>query len=85
MLVHVDAAQIAPSGPGCTHVALTLTAAGRQRVVLVDRAELISRDPDDDDTLQDRLVARLRSAIKEAGATTPAQARAAILGKDFSL
>lgn len=85
MLIHVDAVQNSPSGAGCTHVALTLTAAGRQRVVLVDRAELISRDHDDDDTLQDRLVARLRSAIKEAGASTPAQARAAVLGKDFAL
>lgn len=83
MLVHVDAVQNGPSGAGCTHVRLTLTVAGQQRVVMVDREELVTRDPNE--SLRERLVDRLRSAIKEAGAATPAQARAAILNKDFHL
>lgn len=86
MMVHVDAVQLAPSGAGCSHARVTLTAGGVQRVVLVGREELMQQEPPADaEELRERLVDRLRSAIKESGATTPAQARTAILNKDFSL
>lgn len=85
MLIHVDAVQLAPSGAGCSHARLTLTAGSVQRVILVSREELMQQEPSDGETLRERLVDRLRSAIKESGASTPAQARTAILGKDFSL
>lgn len=86
MIIHVDGFQNAPSGAGCSHVRITLTTPRGQRVFLVDRADLLSVDPPEgEDELIDRLTARLRSAIKEAGATTPAQARTAVINKDFSL
>lgn len=86
MVIHVDAVANAPGGAGCMHVAITITTPRGERTVLVDRADLISAEPPEDESaFRERMTTRLRCAVKEAGATTAAQARAAILNKDFAI
>lgn len=70
---------------GGDHVTLTGTVNGNARSVRVRLSDLLAGDPDDDDTLLDRAIARWRSAVREAGATTLLQARTAILNKTFQV
>jgi hypothetical protein len=57
------------------HVSLELTIAGVTRTISIDRDRLTLNDPGD---FLDAAILRLRSAVKESGASTWAQARAVI-------
>lgn len=69
--------------PGGQHITLTGTLDGQARTVRTNRDRLLSAHAELD--IEDRLVARLYSAVKEAGATTNLQIRTAIVGKAFEV
>jgi len=68
--------------PGQNHYHLTVTAGGGGTFTLdFVRADLAT-DPAEH---PDAVLVRLRSAVKEAGATTWAQVQAAVVGKTFQV
>lgn len=75
---------VATQCSGGGHYHLPVTIGGETFTLVFDRADL-QNDPDEPrgEQARERLLHRVRSAIKEAGATTPAQARTAISNKTF--
>ncbi len=69
---------------GGNHVHLTVSAGAQSRQITLTRADL-AVDFSSLDAVRDTLAILLRSRIKEAGATTPAQIKAAIESKAFYL
>jgi len=65
---------------GGGHLEIQGTFGGRDRTLRFHRSELAI-----DEDVETALIARLRSAVKEAGASTPAQIRSAIEGKTFEI
>lgn len=66
---------------GGNHVFVTATVNGVQRRIDLTRDELSLDDVDQ----RDLFIARIRSAVKESGATTNAQIQAALVGKEFHI
>jgi hypothetical protein len=66
---------------GLNHVTVTGTVNGAALTQTFLRSDL-DLDPSD---VRDAVVTRLRSAVKEAGATTPAQISTALTGKTFQV
>lgn len=67
---------------GQNHIDLSVSVnGGAARIVQINRDEL-GLDPDD---LRTACLARIRSAVKEAGATTNAQVNTALVGKEFQV
>jgi len=66
------------------HVTITATVNGVSRTVQFLRSDF-SLDVTDFEAVKEAAIARFRSAVKEAGATTPAQIQAALVGKLFKL
>jgi len=66
---------------GGNHVTISATVNGNARTVRLLRSDF-ALDPGE---LDDAAIARLRSAVKEAGATTNAQIQTALVGKTFQV
>lgn len=66
---------------GGNHVHLTVTVGGRTRNFSLTRDDLAL----DGDEIEAAAVSRIRSAVKEAGATNLAQIKAALEGKAFKV
>ncbi len=67
---------------GCQgHVVITGTVNGNPRTLRIARSDW-ALDPDDMETAA---INRFRSAVKEAGATTLAQVRNALIGPEFDI
>lgn len=58
---------------------------GAARSIVVTNEEIDAIAQDGDEDLRQRGLLRMRSAILEAGATTPVQRRNAILNRDFEI
>ena len=69
---------------GGNHIVVSGTVNGVSRTVQFLRSEL-DLDPNDGEDLRASFVARCRSAVKEAGATTPQQISAALVNKTFQI
>lgn len=68
------------AGNGHYHCTVSVNG-GPSRTITVLQADL-QLDPED---LETAFLNRVRSAVKEASATTFAQARTAVIGKDFKI
>jgi hypothetical protein len=66
---------------GNNHLTVSATIAGQSFTQQFQRADL-DLDPSDREAA---VLTRLRSAVKEAGATTPAQIQSALVGKTFQV
>lgn len=66
---------------GQGHWIFTVDVDGNTRTVTLNRDDF-GLDPED---LETAFLTRVRSAVKEAGATTYAQARAAVINHEFKL
>lgn len=70
---------------GGNHIFLTLTLGGGTHTFTLEQSDLDLDPPDNLSEAREMIMTRLRSAIKEAGATTPAQIRIALLNKTFKV
>lgn len=70
---------------GNEHVAVPITVGGQQRTLQVLFSEIRAGAPDSVEEARAAIVARLRSAILEAGASTWAQAKTAIEGQTYQV
>jgi hypothetical protein len=66
---------------GLNHYRCVVTVNGVQRNIVVTKDDL-GLEPDE---VEMSFLARIRSAVKEAGAITYAQARTALINKEFQL
>lgn len=66
---------------GQNHYDLTITVGGQSRTITLTRSDL-ALEPED---FKDAFLHRIRSAVKEAGANTFAQAQAALVGQTFQI
>ena len=66
---------------GLGHWHFTVTVDGQSRTLTLDREDF-DLNPGN---LQEAFLTRVRSAVKEAGATTFAQARTALINNEFKL
>lgn len=67
---------------GGNHIEVDLSV-GAQSVTLRFRRDELDLEPGEE--TREAILARLRSAAKEAGAATPAQVQAALVGKSFKV
>lgn len=68
---------------GGNHVTITADVNGRTVTRQFTRAELVNEL--DDMSAEELIIGRLRSAVKESGATTPLQIRNAIVNHEFKV
>lgn len=67
--------------PAGGHVIINGTVAGQARQFVISKSDF-ALDPD---SREEAVISRLRSAIKEAGASTLVQIKAAVEGKTFQV
>ena len=70
--------------PGQNHYLVPVTVSGQTYTISVDQSELAT-DITDRDEAREKIIDRLRSAKKEAGAGNFAQIRTALEGKTFQI
>ena len=71
---------------GLNHWTVTLTfGGGQQRSIDTDLAEFQEDQPENQMQARQAIIARVRSAVKEANATTFAAAKTALEGKTFKV
>lgn len=67
-----------------SHITISGTIGGTSGTIHMLLSDFTT-DFNDPDEIRDAFVARVRSAVKEAGATTPAQIQTALVGKTFQI
>lgn len=70
--------------PGGEHLKLPVTIGGNEHELVTTKQEVTSASPEGFSEIRSALIARLRSAVFEAGASTPLQVRNAVSNKTFS-
>lgn len=73
------------SGASCSHLTLAITIGGNTRTLRFTLDELQGEPPASVEQAKEWILARLRSAAKEAGAATFAQVRSALESKTFQI
>jgi hypothetical protein len=70
--------------PGGSHMHIPVTVGGQEDEVVVNRADM-AFDAETREEIRALFVQRIRTAVKESGASTAGQLRTALEGKEFQV